>query len=143
MTTDEVKELIQSAKSIERESARMEQEIEQQREELLSIKSAMSGNARIISSEQLSMPERVYFRLENLYIQYGEVLQRLSDKRRDIENAIAILEPIEQEIARAWIAGKTEEEIGDIVGYCGRTVRRKKKRILVKLAKIKSCPPMS
>ena len=137
MTIEEVKELIQSAKSIERESERLKQEIEQRREELLSIKSAMSG-ARVISSERLSMPERVHFRLEKLYNQYSDTLQALCDKRRDIENAIVALEPIEQEIVRAWVDGKTEEQIGAIVGYTDRTVRRKKRCILIKLSEIKS-----
>ena len=135
MTMEEVKEMIQSAKSIERESVRMKQEIEQRREELLSVKSAMGGE-RVISSDKLSMPERVYFSLETLYTQYSSVLQQLHDKRGEIERSIAALDPIEQEIVRAWIDGKTEEQIGATVGYSYRTVRRYKKRILVKLANL-------
>lgn len=142
MTTDEVKAMIQSVKSIERESVRIKQEIEQRREELLSIKSTM-GYDRVMSSEQLSMPERVCFSLEKLYTQYSDVLQRLHDKRSEIETAISALDPIEQEIVRAWIDGKTEEQIGITVGYSGRTVRNYKKRILVKLSNVKSLPSIS
>ncbi len=142
MTTDEVKAMIQSVKSIERESVRIKQEIDQRREELLSIKSTMGGD-RVMSSEQLSMPERVCFSLEKLYTQYSDVLQRLQDKRIEIETAISALDSIEQEIVRAWIAGKTEEQIGITVGYSGRTVRNYKKRILVKLSNVKSLPPIS
>ena len=112
MTTNGVKELILSAKSIKRESERMKQEIAQRREELLSIQSTMGGGDRVMSSEKLSMPERVYFSLEKLYTQYSEVLQRLHDKNNQIESAIASLDPLEQEIVRAWIDGKTEEQIG-------------------------------
>lgn len=142
MTKDDVKAMIQCVKSIERESVRIKQEIEQRREELLSIKSTMGGD-RVISSEQLSMPERVCFSLEKLYAQYSDVLQRLHDKRSEIETAIATLDPIEQEIVRAWIDGKTEEQIGITVGYSGRTVRNYKKRILVKLSNVKSLPLIS
>ena len=56
MTITEAKDLILSAKSIKRESERMKQEIEQRREELLSIQSTMGGGDRVMSSEKLSMP---------------------------------------------------------------------------------------
>lgn len=135
MTTQEVKDMIQSAKSIERESVRMKQEIEQRREELLSVKSAIGGE-RVISSEKLSMPERVYFSLEKLYTQYSDVCQRLHDKRGEIEQAISTLDPIEQEIVRAWINGKTEEQIGAQVGGSRSTIQRQKKAILLKLSNL-------
>lgn len=138
MTTNEVKELILSAKSIKRESERMKQEIEQRREELLSIQSTMGGGDRVMSSEKLSMPERVYFSLEKLYTQYGEVLQQLHDKNNEIESAISSLDPLEQEIVRAWIDGKTEEQIGAAVKYARPTIARYKRRILVKLTRSKS-----
>lgn len=141
MTTEEVKELIESAKSTEREVERMRAEIEQRREELLTVRSSMSGGDRVINSEKLSMPERVYFRLEELYVQYNDVLQRLSDKQREIENAISALDPLEQEIVRAWIDGKTEEQIGATVGYSRPTIARRKKRILLKLSRIKIDTP--
>ena len=137
MTTNEVKDLILSAKAIKRESERMKQEIEQRREELLSIQSTMNGGDRVISSEKLSMPERVYFSLEKLYTQYSEVLQRLHDKNNEIESAIALLDPLEQEIVRAWIDGKTEERIGNTIGYSRRSVQYIKKRILVRLSELK------
>lgn len=135
MTIDEIKQLIQSAKSIERESVRIEQEIEQRREDLLSVKSVMCGE-RVINSAQTSMPERVYFSLEKLYTQYNDMLQRLHCKRCEIEVAIAELDPIEQEIVRAWINGKTEEQIGMQIGYSRATIARRKRRILIKLGKI-------
>lgn len=138
MTTNGVKELILSAKSIKRESERMKQEIAQRREELLSIQSTMGGGDRVMSSEKLSMPERVYFSLEKLYTQYSEVLQRLHDKNNQIESAIASLDPLEQEIVRAWIDGKTEEQIGVAVRYSRPTIARYKRRILVKLTRSKS-----
>ena len=134
MTITEVKDLILSAKSIKRESERMKQEIEQRREELLSIQSTMGGGDRVMSSEKLSMPERVYFSLEKLYTQYSEVLQRLHDKNNQIESAIASLDPLEQEIIRAWIDDKTEEQIGVQVGFSRRSVQRCKRTILVKLS---------
>lgn len=135
MTTEEVKDMIQYAKSIERESVRMKQEIEQWREELLSIKSTLGGE-RVMSSEQLSMPERVYFSLEKLYTQYSNVLQRLHDRRGEIEQAIATLDLIEQEIVRAWIDGKTEEQIGAQVGWSRSTIQRQKRAILLKLSNL-------
>lgn len=138
MTTNGVKELILSAKSIKRESERLKQEIEQRREELLSVQSTMGGGDRVMSSEKLSMPERVYFSLEKLYTQYSEVLQRLHDKNNQIESAIASLDPLEQEIVRAWIDGKTEEQIGVAVRYSRPTIARYKRRILVKLTRSKS-----
>lgn len=143
MTIDEVKALLASARAIERECERMRGEIEQRREELLGIKSAMNGADRVIASDTLSMPERVYFRLEELYNQYSDILQKQFDKRNEIEAAIGKLDAVEQEIVRAMIAGKTEEQIGKIVGYTDRTIRRKKRRIMLKLANRKSCPPMS
>lgn len=143
MTIDEVKALLASARAIERECERMRGEIEQRREELLGIKSAMNGADRVIASDTLSMPERVYFRLEELYNQYSDILQKQFDKRNEIETAIGKLDAVEQEIVRAMIAGKTEEQIGKIVGYTDRTIRRKKRRIMLKLANRKSCPPMS
>lgn len=87
-----------------------------------------------MSSEKLSMPERVYFSLEKLYTQYSEVLQRLHDKNNQIESAIASLDPLEQEIIRAWIDDKTEEQIGVQVGFSRRSVQRCKRTILVKLS---------
>ncbi len=143
MTSEEVKQLIESARSIERERDRIKQYIDEKRGELVSVKSPLGGSVTVMSSEQLSVPERVYFRLEELYVQYSEVLQRLTDKLREIENAISVLDPLEQEIVRAWIDGKTEEQIGEIVGYSYKTIRRKKKKILIKLSNLKSCPPMS
>lgn len=47
---------------------------------------------------------------------------------------IGRLDPIEQEIVRAWTVGRTEEQIGEQVGYSGRNIRRIKRRILIKLA---------
>ncbi len=138
MTITEAKDLILSAKSIKRESERMKQEIEQRRVELLSIQSTMGGGDRVMSSEKLSMPERVYFSLEKLYTQYSEVLQRLHDKNNQIESAIASLDPLEKEIVRAWIDGKTEEQIGVAVRYSRPTIARYKRRILVKLTRSKS-----
>ncbi len=144
MTSEEVKQLIESAKSIERERDRIKHYIDEKRAELTSIKSPLGGSVAVKTSEQrLSVLERVYFRLEELYVQYGDVLQKFTDKRREIETAISTLDPLEQEIVRAWIDGKTEEQIGEKVGYSDRTVRRVKKRILVKLSNMKSCPPMS
>lgn len=137
MSIDEVKQLIQSAKSIERESERLKQEIEQRREELLSVRSAMGGE-RVVSSESLSMPERVFFALEKLYAQYGDALQKLCDSRAEIERIISALDPIEQELVRAWVDGKTEEQMGKQVGYTGRHIRRIKKRILIRLANSKT-----
>lgn len=137
MTIEEVKSLITSARSIEREVERMKQEIEDKRQELLSIKSSLGVVAPVILSEKLSMPERVCFRLEELYTQYDLMLKRQLDKRDEIESAITALEPIEQEIVRAWISGKTEEQIGRKIGYSWRTVHRHKKQILLKLANIR------
>lgn len=136
MTVEEVKLLIQSAKSTERESKRLKQEIERRREELLSIRSALGGSERVVSSEKLSMPERVYFALEKLYTQYSDALQRLYDSRAEIERVISTLDPIEQEIVHAWIDGKTSDQIGRGVGYSDRTVKRYKKRILLKLSNL-------
>lgn len=143
MTVEEVKLLIQSVKSTERESKRLKQEIERRREELLSIRSTLGGSERVVSSEKLSMPERVYFALEKLYTQYSDALQRLYDSRAEIERVISTLDPIEREIVYAWIDGKTEEQVGAQVGYTGRTVRNYKKRILIKLSMSKSLPPIS
>ncbi len=137
MTSEEVKQLIESARSIERERERIKQYIDEKREELVSVKSPLSGSVAVMSSEQLSVPERVYFRLEELYVQYSDVLQRLTDKLREIEKAISVLDPIEQEIVRAWIDGKTEEQIGSQIGYSRPTVSRYKRCILVKLMNIK------
>lgn len=138
MTTQEVKDMIQSAKSIKRESERVKQEIEQRREELLSIPSTLNGGVRVMSSKQVSMPERVYFALQKLYNQYSDVLQRLNDKNREIETAISVLDPLEQEIVRALIGGKTEEQIGKQVGYSRPSISRYKRRILVKLTHFKT-----
>ncbi len=136
MTSEEVKQLIESAKSIEREERRMREEIEQRRAELTGIKSAFGTVVRVKSSLGESVQVRVYERLEVLYNQLGEILDRLTKTRREIENAISALDPLEQEIVRAWIAGKTEEQIGATVGYSWRTVHRKKKKILLKLSNI-------
>lgn len=134
MTVDEVKLLLKSARAIERECERMRGEIEQRREELLGVKSAMRGVDRIIASDTLSMPERVYFRLEELYNQYSDILQKQFDRRNEIEAAIGKLDAVEQEIVRAMIAGKTEEQIGKSVGYSRPTIARYKKKILIKLS---------
>lgn len=136
MTVEEVKLLIQSAKSTERESERLKQEIERRREELLSIRSTLGDSERVISSEKLSMPERVYFALEKLYAQYSDALQRLYDSRAEIERVISTLDPLEREIVHAWIDGKTEEQVGAQVGYSRRSVQYIKKRILVRLSEI-------
>lgn len=136
MTIEEAKNLIISARSIEREERRVREEIESRRAELTGIKSAFGTVVRVKSSLGESVPERVYERLEVLYDQLGDVLGRLHTKRKEIEEAIAALEPIEQEIVRAWIDGKTEEQIGTTVGYSWRTVHRKKKKILLKLSNI-------
>lgn len=134
MTVEEVKELIASARSIERECERVREEIEAKREELLSAKSALRGGTPVMTSESLSMPERVYFCLEKLYNQYSELMQSVFDRRAEIEKAIAQLDPLEQEIVRAVIAGKTEEQIGKQV-WCSRSsVQRAKRRILIKIA---------
>lgn len=143
MTIEEVKALIASARSIEREVKRMREEIEELRQTLLSVKSSLRASTPVLTSESLSMPERVYFRLEELYNQYSAMLQKQYDKTAEIEEAIAQLDPLEQEIVRAVIAGKTEEQIGAQVGYSDRTVRNYKKRILIKLSEIKSLPPIS
>lgn len=143
MTIEEAKNLIISARSIEREERRVREEIESRRAELTGIKSAFGTVVRVKSSLGESVPERVYERLEVLYDQLGDVLGRLHTKRKEIEDAISALEPIEQEIVRAWIDGKTEEQIGKKVGYTGRTVRNYKKRILINLSDIKSFPPIS
>ncbi len=136
MTIEEVKSLISSARSIEREVKRMKEEIEARRDELTSVKSALGGSVAVMSSERISMPENVYFRLEELYNQYSAALQRQYDKRDEIETAITELDPLEQEIVRAWIDGKTEEQIGAKVGYSRPTISRCKKRILIKLSKV-------
>lgn len=136
MTVEEVKLLIQSAKSTERESERLKQEIERRREELLSIRSTLGGSERVVSSEDLSMPERVYFALEKLYTQYSDALQRLYDSRAEIDRVISTLDPIEKEIVHGMIDGKTSDQIGRVVGYSDRTVKRYKKRILLKLSNL-------
>ncbi len=136
MSIDEVKNLIDSARSIEREAKRMKEEIEALREELTSIKSALGGSVVVKSSEQTSPQERVYFRLEELYKQYSATMQSLCDKRAEIEVTISQLDYLEQEIVRAWIDGKTEEQIGEKVGYSRSSIQRTKRRILVKIANI-------
>lgn len=134
MTIDEVKQKIISVQSLDREIERLRLEIEQKRQELLGIQSSMSGGERVISSADSSVQERVYFRLEELYIQLSELLQKLYTSRQEIENMIGRLDLVEQEIVRAWTVGRTEEQIGDQVGYSGRNIRRIKRRILIKLA---------
>lgn len=134
MTIEEVKSLITSAQSIEREISRMKREIEARRQELLSIKSSLGGSSPVVSSVKMSVPEKVYFGLEELYSQYNILLQCQYDKREEIERAISTLDPLEQEIARSWIAGKTEEQIGRDVGYSRSSVQRAKRRILVRIA---------
>lgn len=134
MTIDEVKQKIISVQSLDREIERLRIEIEQKRQELLSIQSSMNGGERVISSANSSVQERVYFRLEELYIQLSELLQKLYASRQEVEDIIGRLDPIEQEIVRAWTVGRTEEQIGDQVGYSGRNIRRIKRRILIKLA---------
>ena len=134
MTVDEIKQKIVSVQSLDREIERLRIEIEQKRQELISIHSSMNGGDRVMSSAKLSMPERVYFQLEELYIQLSELLQATYAKRNEIEKAIGSLDTLEQEIVRAWIAGRTEEQIGKQVGYSGRQIRRIKKRILVRLS---------
>lgn len=136
MTVEEAKALIESAKSTERECERMRDEIEAKREELLSAKSALRGGTPVLTSESLSMPERVYFALEKLYVQYSEQMQRVFERRNELNKAIAQLDPLEQEIVRAWIGGRTEEQIGKKVGYSRPTIARRKRRILIKLAKL-------
>lgn len=136
MTVEEVKELIASARSTERECERVREEIEAKREELLSAKSALRGGTPVMTSESLSMPERVYFCLEKLYNQYSELMQSVFDRRAEIEKAIAQLDPLEQEIVRAVIAGKTEEQIGAQVGYSRPTIARRKRHILIKLSNL-------
>lgn len=136
MTIEEVKALIASARSIEREVKRMREEIEELRQTLLSVKSSLRASTPVLTSESLSMPERVYFRLEELYNQYSTMLQKQYDKTAEIEEAIAQLDPLEQEIVRAVIAGKTEEQIGAQVGYSRPTIARRKRHILIKLSNL-------
>lgn len=133
MTIEEVKDLIILAQSIKREAKRIKEEIDVRRDELSSVKSVLGGSVAVISSVRDSMPERVYFRLEKLYDQYSETLQQQYDKTAEIESAIAALDPVEQEIVRAWIEGKTEEQIGAQVGYSRPTISRYKRRILIKM----------
>lgn len=142
MSIEDVKLLILSAKSAEREVARFRAEIDKKREELIGIPSALCAD-KVVTSEKISMPERVYFRLEQLYDLYSAALQRQYEKLTQLESAISELDTIEQEIVRAWIDGKTEEQIGATIGYTGRTVRNYKRRILLKLANKQSLPPIS
>lgn len=134
MTVDEIKQKIVSVQSLDREIERLRIEIEQKRQELISIQSSMNGGDRVMSSAKLSMPERVYFQLEEFYIQLSELLQSLYASRQEVEEMIRRLDPIEQEIVRAWTVGRTEEQIGEQVGYSRPTVARYKKRILIKLS---------
>lgn len=134
MTIDEIKQKIISVQSLDREIERLRIEIEQKRQELLSIRSSMNGGEQVISSVNSSVQERVYFRLEELYIQLSELLQKLYASRQEVEEMIGRLDLVEQEIVRAWTVGRTEEEIGEQVGYSGRNIRRIKRRILIKLA---------
>lgn len=134
MTIDEIKQKIISVQSLDREIERLRIEREQKRQELLSIQSSLNGGERVISSANSSVQERVYFRLEELYIQLSALLQKLYASRQEVEEMIVRLDPIEQEIVRAWTVGHTEEEIGEQVGYSGRNIRRIKRRILIKLA---------
>lgn len=134
MTVDEIKQKIVSVQSLDREIERLRIEIEQKRQELLSIQSSMNVGERVISSVNSSVQERVYFRLEELYIQMSALLQKLYASRQEVEEMIGRLDPIEQEIVRAWTVGRTEEQIGEQVGYSGRNIRRIKRRILIKLA---------
>lgn len=134
-TIDDVKVLFESARSIDREIQRLRADIEERRQELLGTRHP-AESVRVMSSRSDSIPERVYFALEKLYVQYSELLQQQLFQRAELENAIKSLDPIEQEIARAIIAGKTEEQIAQVVGYSRPTIARKKRRILLKIAKI-------
>lgn len=134
MAIDEIKQKIISVQSLDREIERLRIEREQKRQELLSIQSSLNGGERVISSANSSVQERVYFRLEELYIQLSALLQKLYASRQEVEEMIGRLDPIEQEIVRAWTVGRTEEEIGEQVGYSRPTVARYKKRILIKLS---------
>ena len=136
MQEEEVKTLIRSINSLKRQSEAIREKIEERREELANVKSALGGSERVVSSEELSMPERVYFALEKLYMQYSDALQRLYDSRAEIERVISTLDPIEQEIVHGMIDGKTSDQIGRVVGYSDRTVKRYKKRILLKLSNL-------
>ncbi len=134
MTVDEIKQKIVSVQSLDREIERLRIEIEQKRQELLSIRSSMNGGERVISSVNSSVQEHVYFRLEELYIQKSALLQKLHASRQEVEEMIGRLDTLEQEIVRAWIAGRTEEQIGKQVGYSRATIARHKRRILLKLS---------
>lgn len=140
MSIEDVKLLILSAQSAEREVARFRSEIDKKREELIGIPSALCAE-KVVASEKISMPERVYFRLEQLYNLYSAALQRQYEKLMQLESAIAELDTIEQEIVRAWIDGKTEEQIGAQVGFSRPTISRYKRRILIKMSNIKVDTP--
>lgn len=131
MANEDIKNTIKSLRSIDREIVRIREEIEKRRTTLLS-ESVHSERVKT-SPSNVSIPERVYFALEQLYVQLSKVLQQQYKVKVEIENKIASLDPIEQEIARAWAAGKTEEQIGVQVGYSDRTIRRAKVRIANKL----------
>lgn len=127
----EIKKVILSMRSLDREIARLKEEIEMRRRELLQI--APQGERVKTSAPTSSVQERVYFALERLYVQLCDLLRRQCDARDEFECAIQMLDPTEQEIARAWAAGRTEEQIGRQVGYSRATIARQKKRILIKL----------
>lgn len=134
MTREEIKKLIETARSMERECKRMKDEIEARRQELLSVKSSVVGKVRVMESAENSMPEYVYFALEELYKQYSAILQQQCELQKQVEIEISKLDPIEQEIFRATVAGKTEREIGAMIGYTDRTVRNYKRKLTAKLA---------
>lgn len=68
---------------------------------------------------------KVLVKLESLEERYTELLEQLIDEQTKVEDSIRILSHSEQEIIRMkFFEGKTYREIGKIVHYSDRHVRR-------------------
>lgn len=134
MTVEEVKAMLKSARSVERQAARVREKIELNRELYGSVKCGLGGIVNVQGGERTPQQEYVCIRLEDLYNEYGRVLNELCALQKEIASALISLDPIEREIINGVMDGKTYEQIGIAVGYSDSTVKRKKRAALKKIA---------
>lgn len=139
MTFEECKHLLETVKERKWQIKRLRKEIQNIDEniEVLSLRSPMA-NSEVIRASGISRPvEKIVLRLEQRQQDFMELLSETMDLEDKLVAAVESLPEDEKEIIVEYYMGDTKSdmiEIANRIHYCDRTVYRKKKTAIRKIA---------
>ncbi|MCM1237741.1 MAG: hypothetical protein NC489_47365 [Ruminococcus flavefaciens] len=135
MTFEEAKSLLSDMRAAKRRANAIKARIADLESDYASIQSALKGNGMPSGNTVGSRVEELALRVETEREKHMAALEKYFALEDKLASAIDMLEPMEREVILAfYLDGKPNWKVGESVGLEERTVRRRKRKAIQKIA---------